>query len=276
MVAPPAGSRRPDPPIGPTGSVVIGSIMETAFVRRTWSFANQNPRSRGHAFFVTRGRASFVGRDGGQIELKSPFVLWLPSSTHGQFRLEAGGEGITLSVLDDFLWLTVGGSGLSIHLRPLLERIASAAADRIAAHLNELGASFSALARESCDQQSGAAVMMGLHLGVILVGLWRASGFEGLNNPRGAGAGTAQRFRQLVELHYREGLGVDEFARRRDAAWAHPRAARRRSVPAAGGDRIIGRANWLQLGLSRSGLFQPVLQATAGSRARRLPEGGCR
>ena len=29
---------------------------------------------------------------------------------------------------------------------------------------------------------------------------------------RGAGAPTAQRFRQLVELHYRDHLGVDDFA----------------------------------------------------------------
>jgi AraC family transcriptional regulator, transcriptional activator of pobA len=211
---------------------LVGSVIEPAFVRRTWSVSQQNPRSRCRAFFVTRGKASFVGRDGGRIELKSPSVLWLPSSAHGQFHLEAGGEGVTLSILEDFLWRIVGGTGLAMHLRPLLDRIAFATADRIAAHLDEFGVSFSALARESREQQSGASVMMGLHLGIIVVAFWRASGFESLSNPRGAGAGTAQRFRHLVELHYRDGLGIDEFARLLGVTRAHLHDACARSIGA--------------------------------------------
>lgn len=205
----------------PIGSVVLGSVIEAAFVRRTWSVAQHNPRSRCHAFFVTRGRASFAGREGGVNELKSPVVLWLPSSSQGQFHLEAGGEGVTLSILDDFLWRTLGGTGMAMRLRPLFDRIAFVAVDKIAPYLDELGVSFSALARESRDQQSGASVMMGLHLGIILVAFWRASGFESPSNPRGAGAGAAQRFRHLVELHYREGLGIDEYARLLGVTRAH-------------------------------------------------------
>jgi AraC family transcriptional regulator, transcriptional activator of pobA len=217
---------------GPVGSVVLGSVIEAAFVRRTWSVVQQTPRAQCHAFFVTRGKASFAGRDGGQIELKSPFILWLPSSTNGQFHIEAGGEGVTLSILEEFLWRTIGGAGLAMRLRPLLDRIAFVAADKIAPHLDEFGVSFSALARESRDQQSAASVMMGLHLGIILVAFWRASGFESSSNPRGAGAGTAQRFRHLVELHYREGLGIDEFARLLGVTRAHLHDACARSARA--------------------------------------------
>ncbi|WP_158812440.1 AraC family transcriptional regulator [Methylocapsa sp. S129] len=223
---------RPYRPLGPVGSVVIGSAMEAAFVRRTWSIAPQKQGPRGHAFFVVNGRASFGGRDGEAIALKAPFTLWLPSSSHGEFRLEAGGEGIALSVLDDFLWRIVGGSGLAAHLRPLLDRIAIATADRIAPHLHELETSFSALARESHDQQPGASEMMGLHLGVILIGLWRASGLDALGDLRGAGAGTAQRFRQLVELHYREGLSIGGFARLLGVTRSHLHDACARSVGA--------------------------------------------
>jgi AraC family transcriptional regulator, transcriptional activator of pobA len=187
--------------------------MEAAFARRTWSVSGQKHALRGHAFFAVNGRATFDGGDDGAIELKAPFLLWLPSRSRGEFCLEAGGEGIALSVLDDFLWRTVGGSGLAAHLRPLLDRIAVATPDRIAPHFTGLASSFSALARESREQQSGASIMLGLHLGIVLVGLWRASGLDALSDLRAAGAGTAQRFRQLIELHYREGLGVDEFAR---------------------------------------------------------------
>ncbi len=205
--------RRPRlPPIGQTGSVVIGSPMEASFVRQTWSTASLDRRPRRHAFFVMRGRASFIAREGAEIDMKAPFILWLPRSALGEFRLEAGGDGVALSILEDFVWRAVGDSGVAMHLRPLLDRIAIATADRIAPHLDELATSFSALVRESREIQPGASVMMGLHLGVVLLRLWRASGLDAFG-ARGAGASTVQRFRQLIELHYREGLGIDEFAR---------------------------------------------------------------
>ena len=204
--------------------------MEAAFVRRTWSIASQKNAPRGHLFLATHGRASFGGRDERDIELKAPFILWLPSSSHGEFRLEAGGDGIALSVLDDFLWRTAGGSGLVAYLRPLLGRVAIATSDRIAPHLGELMTSFAALARESHDQRPAASVMMGLHLGIVLIGLWRASVRDALGNLRGAG--TAQRFRQLVELHYREGLSVDVFARLLGVTRSHLHDACARSAGA--------------------------------------------
>jgi AraC family transcriptional activator of pobA len=204
-------SPRPHPSPSPAGADVIGAAMEAAFVRRTWSIASERHAPRGHLFLVIHGRASFAARDERDIELNAPFMLWLPSSSRGEFRLEAGGDGVAISVLDDFLLRTAGGSGLIAYLRPLLGRVAIATSDRIAPRLNELSTSFSAIVRESHDQQSAASVMMGLHLGIVLVGLWRASGREALGDLRGAG--TAQRFRQLVELHYREGLSIDDFAR---------------------------------------------------------------
>ena len=187
--------------------------MEAAFAPRVWSTASFDRRSRRHVFFVLRGRASFVGRDGADIDLTAPFILWLPGSSLGEFHLAAGGEGLALSILEDFVSRAVGDSGVAMTLRPLLGRITIATADRIGAHLKELETSFSALVRESHDPQPGASVMMGLHLGIVLLSLWRASGTDALSKQRNASASTVQRFRQLVELHYRENLSIDEFAR---------------------------------------------------------------
>jgi AraC-like DNA-binding protein len=213
----------------PIGALVIGSSMEPAFARRTWAIASPGRAPRAQAFFVARGRASFLGREE-TTALEAPFILWLPSQARGEFRLEAGGAGIALSVLDDFLWRTVGDSGMAAHLRPLLTRIAVAPAERIAPRLAEVETSFAALVRESRDLQAGASVMMGFNLGVILVGLWRASGLDALSDLSGAGAGTAQRFRQLVELHYREGSSIDSYARRLGVTRAHLHDACARSL----------------------------------------------
>lgn len=221
----PPPASRPWPPPNSIGSAVIGAPMEAAFVRRTWSTASPDRRPRSHVFFVVRGRASFVQRDGTIIETSGPCVLWLPKSAPGAFHLEAGGEGVALSVLDDFVWRAVGDSGVATHLRRLLAGVALATAERIAPHCDELAVSFAALVRESREAAPGASVMMGLQLGVVLVRLWRASGLEPTRGARGAAAGALPRFRQLVELHYRENLSIDEFARLLGVTRSHLRDA---------------------------------------------------
>jgi AraC family transcriptional regulator, transcriptional activator of pobA len=169
------------PPVGQIGSAVIGSRMEAAFVGRTWFAASLDRRPRRHAFLIVHGRASFLGHDGTDIELKAPALLWLPRSSLGEFHLEAGGEGIALSIREDFIWRSVGDSGVAVRLRPLLDRIAIATSDRLAPHLDELATSFAALVQESRDWQPGASMMMGLHLGIVLLHIWRASGLETLS-----------------------------------------------------------------------------------------------
>lgn len=202
------------PPISPLGSPIVGARMEAAFVSRTWSTASPDRRARRHAFLTLRGQARFQhAGEQADIELKAPFILWLPRSLLGEFRLAAGGEGVALSILDDFVLSAIGESGVAAPLRQLLDRIAVATSERIGPHLGEIETSFVALVRELRDPQAGASVMMSLHLGVILLHLWRASGLEAMSRQHASGANTVQRFRQLIELHYREGMSVDEFAR---------------------------------------------------------------
>jgi AraC family transcriptional activator of pobA len=227
----PSPLRRRRAPLGQSASAVIGARMEAAFTHRIWSTASLDGRARRHAFFVVHGRASFAGRDGVAIALQAPFLLWLPQSSLGEFRLEAGGEGVALSILEDFVWRTVGDSGVAAPLRPLLERIAIAAPERIAPHLAELETSFSALVRESRDPQPGSSVMIGLHLGIVLLHLWRAAAHDS-GDRRGSAGNTVQRFRQLVALHYRENLSIDEFARLLGVTRPHLHDACMRSIGA--------------------------------------------
>lgn len=140
-------------------------------------------------------------------------MLWLPETAAGEFRLMAGSDGFSLSVADDFLWRTAGDSQLAALLRPLLDRVLIAPADKIAACTAELRTSFEALTRECREQLPGALVMTSLHLGVVLAHLWRACGAgAALPNTHGSGAATVQRFQQLIEIHYRENLRIDRFA----------------------------------------------------------------
>src|SRR5260370_18372437 len=160
MASPAAPAQRLLQPLAPIGSMVIGSIIEAAFMRRTWAIASAGRAPRGHAFFIAHGRASFLGRDEATMALEAPFVLWLPSQLRGEFRLEAGGDGMALSIADDFLWRTVGDSGMAAHLGPLLPRMALAPAEGIAAPLPAFATSFAALGRESRAPPTGASPAM--------------------------------------------------------------------------------------------------------------------
>ena len=204
------------------GSAMIASRLETAFAHRTWSPISFDKRPRCRAFFVIHGRATYSEGDDTNVALTGPVLVWLPRSAAGEFRLLAGSDGATLSVAEDFVWRIVGDSPVGAHLRPLLDRMVIAPAERIAPHLAELGMHFTALVRESREQAPGASAMIALHLGLVLLHLWRAGGLEAsARGQRGSGATTAQRFRQLAELHYRENLGIDDYARLLGVTRAH-------------------------------------------------------
>ncbi len=116
------------------------------------------------------------------------------------------------------MWRTIGENPLAAQLRPLLDRTLVA---RIAAGLAEVEALFVALARETREPEPGAPAMSALYVGPPIMHLWRACGLARASDALGAGAPTAQRFRQLVELHYRDNLGVDDFARMLGVTRAH-------------------------------------------------------
>jgi AraC family transcriptional regulator, transcriptional activator of pobA len=213
---------RPLPTSGPSGSVgppVIASRMEAALAGRTWSMASLDGFSRCQVFLVLHGEGTFAGDDGMTLELTAPFILWLPQLTTGEFRLPAGGNGVVASIAESFILRTVGDSAVAAHLRPLLSRATVAQQDTIAANLSEIETAFSALVRESHEQKPGASIMMGYHLGTLLLHLWRASGSNSV--VRGPGSTTVQRFRQLVELHYRDNLAIEDFARALGVTRAH-------------------------------------------------------
>jgi AraC family transcriptional activator of pobA len=198
-------------PPGSVSPAVIARRLETALSGRTWSIASLEGESRCQAFLVLHGEGTFAGDDGTSLELTAPFMLWLPRLTLGEFRLPAGSDGVIASIAENFVLRTVGDSPVAAHLRPLLSHTTVAPYDKIAANLSEIEIAFAALVRESHEQKPGASAMMSHHLGCLLLHLWRASSSD--STVRGTGATTVQRFRQLIELHYRDHLSIEGFAK---------------------------------------------------------------
>ncbi len=214
----PSSSRAADNPHRPS---LVATRVEATFADRTWSTASLEGARCFRAFFLCHGRGVFVGVDGEPLELTAPQILWLPFEARGEFRLLAGGDGATLLASEDVVWRTVGENPLGAQLRPLIDGALLAPGPRLAASLSEIQALFDALARESRDPGPGAPAMTALYLGLLLMHLWRSCGLARESGSLDAGAPTAQRFRQLVELHYRDNLGVDDFSRLLGVTRAH-------------------------------------------------------
>lgn len=200
-----------------TCELVVAERFTAALSHRTWTIDGDQ---RCRLFLLLTGCAALAGPQHPAIEMAGPTMLWLPQAARGKLQVRAGGTGFSAVVGLGFVQRTVGDAALGVHLRLLLEQTVLAGPDALTAQLATLSGSFAGMVEESRGLHPAAAAMMGLQLGTLLLQLWRCSGMSA-GNLRGAGATTAQRFRQLIELHYREGLRIDQFAARLGVTRAH-------------------------------------------------------
>jgi len=197
---------------GRLASPVIAARVESGLARRSWTIAGLGGPAICHLFFVSQGEAKLSGSSGiVDVALGRPCLVWLPRPLTAVFRLGAGSEGLSCIVAEDFAARVAADNALAAHLTPLLSRVIILSGAEIAPLLEEVSVSFCALIRETADQKPGAEVVVAGHLNLLLLHLWRGSGLTGAPG-RGGGA-TVQRFRQLIELHYRQNLSVESFAR---------------------------------------------------------------
>jgi AraC family transcriptional activator of pobA len=156
------------------------------------------------------------------IGLSAPAALWLPLGAGGRFQLPAGSEGFAASIAEDVTWRVIGGNAAAQDLRVLLDRAAIVTSERLAPNLPELSVSMTVLLRETREQLPGGSTMIDLHLGLVLIQLWRiAAGAVSAPARRSAGLTTAQAFSQLIEAHFREDLTVADYAARLGVSRAH-------------------------------------------------------
>ena len=196
-----------------TATALTASRIVAALSHRTWAMDGV---SRCHLFLLLGGRAVLLGSD---LEIMAPTMLWLPHGVRDRLQVMAGGEGFGASASVGFVQRTVGDPALTVHLRPLLDRMALAGPAMLAPCLAASTNAFATLTDEAEAARPAGAAMASRNFAMLLLLLRRC--IEMPTERRSAGATTVQRFRQLVELHYREGLRIDAFASRLGVTRAH-------------------------------------------------------
>jgi len=195
--------------------------IDGALSHRSWAIDTERAAGPAscHLFLLTGGEATWASAREPTLVMMAPAMLWLPHPVRGTLQVKAGGDGYRASASADFLQSTIADAALSMHLRGMLLRTIFAGPDLVGVQQAALAGWFAALVEEARGQQPAAPAMAALHLATLLLQLWRCAGQH--LAPGRHGGGTAQRFRLLIELHYREGLRVDEFALRLGVTRAH-------------------------------------------------------
>ncbi|MBB3593981.1 AraC family transcriptional activator of pobA [Rhizobium sp. BK529] len=200
---------------------VTASTIAAGLGSQTWSLGARGNRPFYQAFFVSRGRATLCIEGQEELELPAPAALWLPRRVSGTFVLAAGSEGAMLSAAEDFVWRTVDDSPAAAQLHDMIERIAVARGDNLRTHAGDIGRGFEVMTQETQDHLPGGAAIVGAYFSVLLLLIWRASGASVPTKTSGTGATTLQRFRQIVELRYREQPAIAEIARAMGITYDH-------------------------------------------------------
>lgn len=198
-------------PSARSAAAIVATRIEPAFTARSWSFTHAG-QARCQAFLVIEGAATADFAENDRVGLHAPAILWVPAGREGTFRLAAGGRGLHVTATEQFAWRAIADAASDVDMRGLMASAVMAGVERIGDRLDELWTSFEAMARETRNPEPGSAGIVGFHLGLVLMHLWRLSGARPASAGPGGGAALVQRFRQLIELHFRENLGIDGYA----------------------------------------------------------------
>lgn len=165
-----------------------------------------------HGFLLARGAGMLRCAGQAELELAAPTMVWLPHPLRGCLRTAAGAEGWSAAFGAELMRRVTNDPLLAAYqLKPAGHPIVLRC-DAASEELSSLVASFQALVRETRAPAAGAPASAGLHLGLLLLHLWRCSGLQ--DSGVRCGETIVQRFARLIELHYREAMPIGAYASR--------------------------------------------------------------
>lgn len=143
----------------------------------------------------------------------APCLAWLAGPKHCRLIMQAGSTGHVAEIAEETLMRAVGDFADSAALMFMADRnMGLTLAERKPAQ-ERIRANLEAVIEELARPQAGSAMAVVAHLRIILVQMMRISGIEeAAGAARGEDAHFLQRFRQLVEGHFRDHWPVARYA----------------------------------------------------------------
>lgn len=173
----------------------------------------QLPARSWRAVFLESG-ALLLPDDGEIRRLAAPCFVWWRWTPERRIRVGAGSRGATLLLSDTMLANTVGHRPEAADIRLLLDRDFEVDLRGHAETRDGLVASFAQMIAEQGRDQRGSAAIVEAHARIVTVLVWRLMSTDEANaTAQHRSSRLLQRFRQLLEAHFRERWLVAEYAR---------------------------------------------------------------
>jgi AraC-like DNA-binding protein len=178
---------------------------------RFWSFNGATGTATRQLVVLTDGGGE-ADAGGQRLAIAAPALLWLGDMKPGRLRLEAGATGLRAQIDDDMLVEAIGDEAHSVALRYLVDRDFTLS---LAGHAEALGLierCLSAAIAERRQPQEASALLLSALLRIVLVSMLRVSGGRESLPGIGERMSLLQRFRQLVEMNFRNHWRVARYA----------------------------------------------------------------
>ena len=197
---------------------LLADRIAPALAKRSWSLGGRVERECS-VFLICDGAAALTRPGQSVTELQAPALVWAPDPARGSLQLAPGGGGYSAAVSDKLLQRVASNPMVSAHRQAFLRRSLVVSADLLGGKLPAITASMQAMTEESRGTGAGSATALGLHLGLLILQVWRVAGLGAAQGR--LGETVAQRFVRLVEAHYREGLRIGDYANRLGVSHPH-------------------------------------------------------
>jgi AraC family transcriptional activator of pobA len=222
-----------EPPTRPDEATVHIETIASRSALHDWAIGAHRHRELHQLLVLLRGGVD-LRLDEHRDSLRAPAVLIVPPGTVHAFRFSRNTRGLVISFAHGLArGLSRAGSGIAAGVSAVLERPAALALTRAEFDATDIRAVGELLLKEFARSAPGRTAAMHGLLGALVANVLRVA-----ERPGEPSDGTAARdrelvarFRQLIERHHRDNLGVAAYTRELEVS---PSRLRRACLAAAG------------------------------------------
>lgn len=188
--------------------------IDTALRERVWTVSQRHPGRQWRGLLLQSGEAVIEDRE--HVSWLDPAMVYLaPADQLRSFRIRAGGEGLLFQFDQRRASAAAGLGADSDDLLHLLENRVLVRLGDNASALAEMEHTLALVMGEHGDAAPGREALLDAALKLLLVVLLRnlpAAPADAVSQRSDRSTHTLQRFRHLMEVHFRERWGVARYA----------------------------------------------------------------
>lgn len=165
-----------------------------------------------HFFLLTEGDGELHFDDGEHHALHGPALAFLPPQARCEVSIAAGAQAYLIGASSQIMVDAIGDKVESYPLRIFIEQL-KLIEEPDALSVGEISPLISGFVRELGDPLRASWMVVSAYMRLILMAVWRTSGGETAEQRgRGESGTILQRYRQLVEVWFRQHRPISDYA----------------------------------------------------------------